>query len=474
MKTPAINPTSDASPEALQRFLRECAGVAAAAGRPQLVSISMEVETLDPLAVLESIFEPGEPHFYAERPAQGFSVAGAEPAITAEFAGPERWVQARAWIGQVLDNTIAVGPLSEPFAGPHFFCAAAFSAETNPTEPFPALRLLVPRWQVGRTPDATMAVANVLLSADAPVDFIAAKIWKARQKFGAFDYSQARRQDRPSAPRMTEEVGGAGSYQRAVAEALGSIGRGELEKVVLARALRFETDEAFHPMGVLNHLRSRFPDCYAFSVGNGRGQSFIGASPERLVRVADGKMQTTALAGSAARGATASEDAALGRELLHSEKDLREHRLVAEAIVGRLRDLPLRLEFPAQPRLLALANVQHLHTPISAVFPPTVHILDVVARLHPTPAVGGAPHAAALTAIGKLEAFPRGLYAGALGWVDHRGGGEFFVGIRSALIEGNKATAYAGAGIVAGSDPQKEFAETELKFRALLGALTEG
>jgi menaquinone-specific isochorismate synthase len=124
-----------------------------------------------------------------------------------------------------------------------------------------------------------------------------------------------------------------------------------------------------------------------------------------------------------------------------------------------------------KPVLRGLANVQHLHTPVSAALPAGVRLLDALAQLHPTPAVGGSPREAARTQIRALEAFPRGLYGGALGWVDHRGGGEFLVGIRSALIDGVRARAYAGAGIVAGSEPEKEFAETELKFHALLDAL---
>jgi len=432
----------------------------------------MTVENLDPLAVLESIFEPDEPHFYAERPSQGFSVAGAEAAVEFKAAGPGRFAEARAFIESTLQDCIAVGPVAEPFAGPHFFFATGFGEETVAGAPFPALKLFVPRWQVARMGDGTVAVANLLVTPDAPVDLMTAKVWKAHAKFGAFDYSRARRKDRPSAPRMAEEIGGPGSYQRAVAQALAEIGRGEYEKVVLARALKYTTAEEFHPMGVLNHLRQRYPDCYSFSIASGRGQSFIGASPERLVRVAGGRMHTTALAGSAPRGESASEDAAFAQGLLHSEKDLREHRLVFDSIVGRLAGLELILEHAAQPRLLGLANVHHLHTPISANLPAGVHILDLVGRLHPTPAVGGTPQGPALAAMARLESFPRGLYAGPQGWVDHHGGGEFFVGIRSALIDGRTATAYAGAGIVAGSEPDKEFAETELKFKALLGALT--
>ncbi|MBL9215268.1 MAG: isochorismate synthase [Opitutaceae bacterium] len=467
-----IDPTANATPASLHGFLDQCRSRAEQAGRPVLASISLAVDHLDPLAVLESIFEPRELHFYAERPAQGFAVAGAEAVVQFAAAGPGRFAAARSFITETLAQAVAVGPLHEPFAGPHFFFAAGFGDNAPADAPFPALRVFVPRWQVAACGDSTVAVANLLVPPGAPVELMAAKVWKAHEKFRAFDYRGARHPDRPPAPRHAEEIGGEGAYSRAVSRALEEIARGDYRKVVLARARRLTTTEAFHPLGVLNHLRQRYPGCYAFSVANGRGQSFIGASPERLVRVAGGRMHTEALAGSAPRGASASEDAALARALLQSEKDLREHRLVLESIARRVADLGLALEHPAQPRVLGLANVQHLHLPISATLPAGVHLLDLVARLHPTPAVGGTPRAPAVAAIGRLEAFSRGLYAGALGWVNARDEGEAFVGIRSALVEGTTATVYAGAGIVAGSSPEKEFAETELKFKALVEALT--
>jgi menaquinone-specific isochorismate synthase len=467
-----LNPTDNATPAALRSFLGQCAEAARQAGQPRLVSISVAVDSLDPLAVLESIFEPGELHFYAERPNQGFAVAGAETALAFTASGADRFTRAKDHITATLAATIAVGPVDQPFAGPHFFLAAGFAPEAEDGAAFPALQLFVPRWQVSRMGDGSVAVANFVITADAPLDLITAKVWKAHDKFRSFDYSAAKHKDRPSAPRQREEIGGAGCYQRAVAQALAEIARGDYQKIVLARAQRLATAEEFHPLGVLNHLRQQYTGCYAFSVANGRGQSFIGASPERLVRVAGGRMHTDALAGSAPRGQSASEDAALARALQQDDKELREHRFVIHSITERLSDLGLRLEQAAQPRLLGLANVQHLHTPISANLPAGVHILDLVERLHPTPAVGGTPRDAAMAAIARLEPFSRGLYAGALGWVDHRGGGEFFVGLRSALVDGRTATAYAGAGIVAGSVPENEFAETELKFKALVDALT--
>jgi len=456
MKILPLNPTEHSTPAALRAFLEQCADAARATGRPQLASISVAVDSLDPLAVLESIFEPKQLHFYVERPADGFAVAGAEAVLEFTASGPTRFSTAKEFIARTLEHTIAGG----------------FAHEAVPDSPFPALRLFVPRWQVSRRGEGSVAVANLLITPELPLDFVTAKVWKAHTKFRAFDYSTAQDRGRPSAPKQIVEVGGVGSFQRGVTEALGEIGRGDYEKIVLARAQQLTTNEEFHPLGVLNHLRQHYAGCYAFSVANGTGQSFIGATPERLVRVEAGRMFTESLAGSAPRGQSASEDAALTRALLQSEKDLREHRVVLGSITRRLADLGLKLEHGANPRVLRLANVQHLHTPISAALPVGVHILDLVERLHPTPAVGGTPRDRAVAAIKRLEPFDRGLYAGPLGWVDHRGGGEFFVGIRSALIDGCTAVAFAGAGIVAGSDPQKEFTETELKFKALIEALT--
>jgi menaquinone-specific isochorismate synthase len=464
-----INPAANANPEALRAFLEQCRSAAARAGRAKLVSISIAVDALDPLAVLESIFEPGEPHFYAERPDIGSAIAGAETAAAFESTGPGRFEAVQRWIDGMLQDTIAVGDVSAPFGGPHFFTGFAFADEVEAGEPFAAARVFVPRWQVARAGAVTTAVANFLVPPDADLNALAERVWRAHRKFGGFRYRETPLTE-PSAEAIFQ-VWEAGDYRAVVAKAVAMIEAGEFTKIVLARAQEFGSDQPLHPLRVLNGLRQRFPDCYAFSLANGRGQSFIGASPERLVRVSKGVLETEALAGSIRRGAGASEDAALAGTLLRSEKDRREHQHVLAAITARLEHLGLAPEYAAEPGLRRLANVQHLHTPIRAALPENVRLLAVLAALHPTPAVGGSPLAAAVAAIRGLENFPRGLYAGAIGWSNARGGGEFFVGLRSALVDGGMARVYAGAGIVAGSTPEKEFAETELKFKAMLEAL---
>lgn len=466
-----INPAENASPEALIAFLRQCREAARADGRERLVSISIKVGALDPLAVLEAIFEAGELHFYAERPNIQTTIAGAEAVLSHEAAGPDRFESARRFIDDVLSRTIAVGDVDAPFGGPHFFGAFAFSDAVEPGEPFPASRVFVPRWQVARAGDVTTAVANLLVAPDSELAVLAERVWRAHGKFKHFDYGAKPVAAAADVKAVSFRTTEAGDYRATVTGGLAAIAAGELKKIVLARAQDVRADAPLHPLRLLNGLRERFPECYSFSVANGRGHSFIGASPERLVRVSQGVMETEALAGSARRGASASEDAAIGAALLASEKDLREQRHVLDSIVRRVAPLGLALSYPPAPVLRKLANVQHLHTPVSAPLPAGVHMLDVLARLHPTPAVGGTPREEAVARIRGLEGFPRGLYAGAIGWVNSRGGGEFLVGIRSALVEGCTARVYAGAGIVAGSDPEREYAETELKFRAMLDAL---
>jgi menaquinone-specific isochorismate synthase len=497
-----LDPAANATPEALRAFLARCRTAAEQDARPRLASISLEVAPLDPLAVLESIFEAGEMHFYAERPAEDWAVAGAEAVLTFAAGGADRFAAGQRFIDEVLARTIAVGDTGRPFGGPHFFGAYSFFDDVEAGEPFPAVRLFVPRWQVSRAHGRTLAVANLLVEPGADLDALTSKVWRAHGKFRAFKYGEKSgtgvvpgesvappdmgeppmpliahatpdhgRDARATANAPTTSE--TGDYRAAVARAVGMIAEGRFVKIVLARCRELTAAGTLHPLKVLNALRQRFPDCFAFSFANGRGQSFIGASPERLLRVEQGTLLTEALAGSAPRGRTASEDAALGGALLVDDKELREHRHVVASIDRRLAPLGVPLVHADRPGLKRLANVQHLHTPMSAALPAGVRLLDVLARLHPTPAVGGSPRESACAHIRELEGFSRGLYGGPAGWVDHRGGGEFLVGIRSALIDGARARLYAGGGIVAGSDPEREFAETELKFQALLEALAD-
>jgi menaquinone-specific isochorismate synthase len=198
----------------------------------------------------------------------------------------------------------------------------------------------------------------------------------------------------------------------------------------------------------------------------------MGASPERLLKISEHRLTTDALAGSAPRGRTPEEDARLAKALLHSSKDQYEHQVVTDFVNQCLLQLELQPHFSSAPHLLQLPNIQHLRTIIHAHLPRQLHLLEILAALHPTPAVAGAPREITCEHIQRYEAFERDLFGAPLGWVDYQGNGEFIVGIRSALIDDKTARLYAGAGIVAASDPDKEVAEIGLKLQALLNALS--
>ena len=263
-------------------------------------------------------------------------------------------------------------------------------------------------------------------------------------------------------------------FARAVTRATQAIDAGELEKVVLARACTLLQAGGFDAARVLGALRDAQPDCFVYGVGLGAA-TFVGASPERLLRREGDELRADALAGSAPRGRTPEEDERRGRALFESAKEREEHAIVCRAVLAALGKRCAELRAPQAPSLLRLEGIQHLHTPVSGSLAPgeRAPLLALAAGLFPSPAVGGAPRAAALEFLRKHEAARRGWYSGAIGWLAPSGDGELCVALRSALLRGEAATLHAGVGIVAGSTPEAELAETRWKLASALGALVE-
>lgn len=245
----------------------------------------------------------------------------------------------------------------------------------------------------------------------------------------------------------------------------------ELKKVVLARKITQSLPQKPKVADILSNLELQYPDCFVFCVNPKGGSYFIGATPERLARFTPTQVETESLAGSTMRGKTYEEDDDLAGKLLNSKKDRLEHQIVIEAIEEDLVPYSERMEHSSSPQVKKLPNVQHLYTPISAVFKEGISRTNVLKDLHPTPAVGGFPREKALEFIEKEESFTRGWYASPIGWINSHGTGEFYVAIRSGLIEQNIAHFYAGCGIVKDSDPKNEWMETELKFKPMVDAV---
>ena len=254
-----------------------------------------------------------------------------------------------------------------------------------------------------------------------------------------------------------------------VAVARDNIRRGGLDKVVLARELVLRTDEPIDPVAVIERLRSVYPSAILFSV-----DGFCGASPELLVGRHGDVVRAHPLAGTAARSSDPAADQALAAGLLASAKDRSEHRITIDWLLDGLLPFCSYVDAEPDPSIVSLANVHHLGTLVEGrLSSPSASVLELVAALHPTPAVGGDPQDTALALIAQVERADRGRYAGPVGWVDEGGNGAFAVGIRSAQIAGNEARLFAGVGVVGDSDPAAELAETRSKFRAMVGALVQ-
>jgi len=261
------------------------------------------------------------------------------------------------------------------------------------------------------------------------------------------------------------------AWTAAVGSASARLRAGDAAKVVLAREVLARGDGVVSAAMVARSLRAAYPSCFTYLITGADGTAFAGASPELLVRRSGLRAFSQPMAGSVARGATEAEDERLARELEDSAKDAVEHRIVSEFVVDALR--PFSQSVSARPpEVVRFTNIQHLATFVSAeLVNPPADALQLAAALHPTPAVGGWPREAADALIDELEAMERGWYAGAVGWIDSHGDGEFAVALRCGLLWEDGARLYAGVGVMPDSDPARELEETELKFKALLTAL---
>lgn len=262
------------------------------------------------------------------------------------------------------------------------------------------------------------------------------------------------------------------AWRARVEQALGRIREGEVDKLVLTRRVEVPVARPFELDRVLGWLAARYPAGTVFAVRRPEA-SLVGVSPERLMALEGGLVVADALAGSAPRGTDAAEDRTLGEALLEDTKARSEHALVVRGIVDALEPVCAGLVAPQAPSLMRLPTVQHLSTHVHGRVKPEADVFDLIDRLHPTPAVGGAPRDPALAWLSDNGEHERGWYTGGVGWLDDSGA-DVWVVLRCALLGRDRATLFAGAGIVEGSDPHSEFHETAWKLNAILEALALG
>jgi menaquinone-specific isochorismate synthase len=417
------------------------------------------------------------------------TVVGSGAAATLVADGPDRFAAVREGaadlfaVGDVHAGTLA--------ARPRLFGGFAFHDEhagADPWDGFPTAGFLLPRVQVTYTgtdpttgdPDAgreAWLTVNAVGPEAAP-ETVEARLASAREELADLPAPGPVRG--PPGVATRRRTTDRAAWRDSVTAAVDRIRAGDLRKVVLAQALAADLERPLALPDALTRLAGRYPDCYRFlmepfgagDATEGDRPSFFGATPERLVELTGRTVETGALAGTTGRGETPAEDEWLARELLADDKNAHEHELVAGAIRDQLAPYAASVS-TGERRVRRLATVQHIETPMTAELAADHHVLDLVAALHPTPAVGGLPPDRALRTIRDTEPFDRGWYAAPVGWFDAAGHGSFAVAIRSAVAApgGERVTLFAGVGLVADSDPDREWDEVQLKYRPILDEL---
>lgn len=452
--------------------------------RPWL-SLSFPVEELDPLACLEIAREQDTFRYYLEQPEREEALGASGSLLSVEAAGEERFEKVRRRVEELKDRFAVYNPAGHSGGGPLLLGGFSFFGEEDSRgeglwEGFRPALFHLPRWSVLREGRLTLLTLN-LENGDDPAELDRSVRRALRRLAPLFELDPDQVLGRPGGRdsyRLPGDAYDRRTWTRSVTRAVEAIRGDGMKKVVLARKVDLPASEAgdgrthaFEPTAILHTLRHRYPGCWSFLVQPAGGRAFLGCTPERLASFQKNRLLTEALAGSIRRGGTASEDAMFGKELMLSSKNREEHNLVVRDIRDRLAPFIARMESHREPRVKKLSNVQHLYTPITAWLEQEADPLTLVDAMHPTPAVGGYPWSDAAPWIRRLENFDRGWYAGPLGWLDLEGGGEFVVGIRSALVGEDRISLFAGCGIVRDSDPETEWEETNLKLQPMLSAL---
>ena len=373
----------------------------------------------------------------------------------------------RKW-KQLMDRAIIIHEEFTIAAGPKMFGGFPFDTNEQYNElwgAFPGSEFRVPTYLLTIEKDKAYFTTNLFVDEHSDTKEIVETIQRDKEQL----LSPASPKRKTNHVVLSHEVDPE-AWKELVTQTRTAIENGYAEKIVIARELQLEFEYSIELATVLKHLLEEQTNSYVF-IWEKNGTAFVGATPERLVWVTNQQLQSACLAGTAPRGKTLEEDQRIGDDLLLDDKNREEHQYVVDMIKDALKDLAEGIDIPEKPVLYPLKNLQHLFTPVQAMLKEDITILDIAEKLHPTPALCGLPTERSMRFIRENEQLERGWYGAPIGWFDHRFNGEFAVAIRSGLVKDNKASLFAGCGVVRGSDPEVEYEETRIKFQPMLHAL---
>jgi menaquinone-specific isochorismate synthase len=459
-----------AAAEGFGALLEQAAAAARAlersnARRPEeegVISLALPLAPVDPLAALAELEgadgESAGSFRFLWDGAPGLCLAAAGRCNGLELSGPRRFALAQRFSSLSLSR-LACPPHPYPaLARPRVLLAFAFfDSPLRQGSGAPGVQAVLPRWQLSRQGRHCWLRLQRVLGGGITARSVAEELWE-----------KARQLERAPAPEVAAPSlrahGSAwhGGYRAALEQALALVESGELRKLVLAVRQQLSLDGPLDPLQLLAQLRLSQPGSCRFLWQREVGEALLGASPERLLSLRQGQLRSDALAGTAPWGEPA-------QELLRSNKDRHEHELVVDTITAVLRQAGLSPRHPRHPRLARHGSLVHLHTPITAQLGPGCgqRLLSLAEALHPTPAVAGLPRRQAMAWLRSLEPFERGHYAAPIGWIDREGDADLRVAIRSGILRPGQLELTAGAGLVRGSQPERELQEVALKLGVL-------
>lgn len=434
----------------------------------KLLSITKQVEKKSPLQLFEGAKHFSKDRFFWSNVERTLTFTGVGKVKTVE-AERERYTEIERKWKQLIDKAWIENDFSAiPATGIVAFGGMEFDPLKEGTElwkKFKPNQFYIPEIMFTEYEKAYFVTFNLLIhQGDTPKEWMAFLLEKGEQFLSEQPINQTQIE------MIREEVIQPEEWKKSVKKAAEEVRDTDMEKIVLARELRLYFSDELNSAEVLYNLEKTQTDSYLFAFERD-GDCFIGATPERLVRTEKNHLLSTCLAGTAPRGKTDEEDKRIGEDLLNDKKNRDEHHFVVEMIKDALVKTCTNVQMPESPVLHPLKNLQHLYTPVTGILKDEYSIFDVVKNLHPTPALGGTPTEAALRYIRENELLDRGWYGAPIGWVDSNQNGEFAVGIRSGLIQGDEVSLFAGCGVLADSNPEMEFEETRIKMLPLLNVL---
>jgi len=437
------------------------------------LTLCIPFENIDPLAVLELNGDSNGTRFFWERPDQEMAIAAGNRVALIKNTGSNRFEKVSAQANALLSKVSHFSEISHSMAGAHLVGGFSFFDQplSGAWSPLGNASFFLPEWFLVR--DGQFSMINITRpwntndSLDGIRDWFSDWIHEFIERLSTnLERSRVLQDDTAPGKNITSLEA---DHERLrwinnVQLARDGIHSKRYRKIVIARDLRLRTENRVSSTKLVHFLRKEYPSCYSFMFQLNGEATFLGSTPEKLLSLQSQYVKTEALAGSMSRGLTATQDAINEKKLLESTKDREEHAYVLDSIMEKLYQITDSLEHAPRPVIKKYANVQHLCTPVAASLSSEMNAVDIVARLHPTPAVGGYPESGALHHIQELEQFERGWYAGPVGWFNANRRAEFSVAIRSGLIRRKHVQFFAGCGIVEDSVPEAEWEETRLKF----------